>query len=101
MSDHEIAIGRMLSENAQLRQQLADAMRDHDLEHARLADLSLQIGELHTTIGYQDAMLARMRQALDTAYNALMSYAHDNSAPDLAAEVAAHLLETIESVGKE
>jgi len=55
---------------------------------ARLADLSRQIGEQNTTIGYQDAMLS-------AAYNALMSYAHGNSAPDLAAEVAAHLEQTI------
>ncbi len=31
------------------------------------ADLSRQIGELNTTIGYQDAMLAQLRAALNEA----------------------------------
>lgn len=32
-----------------------------------LAELSRQIGEQNTTIGYQDAMLAELRRALDVA----------------------------------
>jgi len=32
---------------------------------ARMADLSRQIGEQNTTIGYQDAMLAALRRALE------------------------------------
>lgn len=40
-----------------------------DDQHRQLADLSRQIGELNTTIGYQDAMLAQLRTALrDTIY---------------------------------
>lgn len=38
--------------------------------------------------------------ALSAAYQALESYAHGNSAPDLAQEVAAYVLATIEKAGK-
>jgi hypothetical protein len=68
---------------------------------ALLADMSRQVGEQNATIGYQDAMLAEQRTALDAAYHALMSYANKNSAPDLAIEVAAHIQATIEKVSKE
>ena len=66
---------------------------DHD-------ELSHQIGELNTTIGYQDAMLKAARKALDAAQQALLSYAHGNSAPDLAREVADMCRETIGQITK-
>lgn len=44
------------------------AVRPHaDALLSRMADLSRQIGELNTTIGYQDAMLAQLRSALALA----------------------------------
>lgn len=70
----------------ELRRSVEAVRPQADALLARLADLSRQIGEQHTTIGYQDAMLR-------AAYDALQSYAHGNSAPDLAIEVA-------ESIGK-
>lgn len=55
---------------------------------AKMAELSRQIGEQNTTIGYQDAMLVELRKTLGAAYHGLMSYACGNSAPDLAEEMA-------------
>jgi hypothetical protein len=73
-------IFRVYGKNARAAVQAVRPQADALL--ARMADLSCQIGEQNTTIGYQDAML-------HAAYNALQSYVHGNSAPDLAKEVAA------------
>lgn len=80
----------------ELRHATAAVRPQADALLARLADLSRQIGEQHTTIGEQDAMLTQLRSAVDIATHALQSYAHGNSAPDLAIEVAAHLQKAVE-----
>lgn len=43
------------------QQQAHDTMAELHETQAQHKDLSRQIGELHTTIGYQDAMLAQLR----------------------------------------
>jgi hypothetical protein len=58
--------------------------------------LIARMADLETT---KEALIARnitYLNALHSAYDALMSYAYGNSAPDLAKEVAAHMLAIVE-----
>lgn len=72
MSDDALIAAADLETVRQLRAALDVAMQENEQHNAyertlesKFGQLSRQLGEQNTTIGYQDAMIAAMRTALD------------------------------------
>ena len=75
MSEEIASADSLLDENAEIRRALAVALAENDQHHAyeralesKVDQFSAQIGEITTTIGYQDAMLAERESQLGAAH---------------------------------
>ena len=72
------------------------SLTELEAERARLRGQLLECQRANTEVELRNV---EYLIALSAAYNTLQSYAHGNSAPDLAEEIAAHILAIIEKAG--